>query len=270
MLQPHLKGGVESGDYVRIGPILGGISPTFSPTHKFEFISMWYKWRLIKQSNVNHYLAPCGKIEYLLDCIPCGWSPPWPRPYHGPFFLVLFIVCRRTSWTTFLAHVSGQAREQSELLWPKRNSSVTQPSTQCSATDTKLDNNWKCQQGLICPYLTGLFKYLTVHACKPRSVSEQSSICASDWLTSRYPHLWLVSLLSAQVSVCPLVWAWCLNAKWISLEIVSRGWQQKSSLKMDTNISIQTLSWTYDTRESNLNTAGIRTLGPYKHHDIGY
>ena len=26
------------------------------------------------------------------------------------------------------------------------------PSTQCSATDTKLDNNWKCQQGLICPF----------------------------------------------------------------------------------------------------------------------
>ena len=148
MLQPHLKGGVESGDYVRIGPILGGISPTFSPTHKFEFISVWYKWRLIKQSNVNHYLAPCGKIEYLLDCIPCGRSPPWPRPYHGPFFLVLFIVCRRTCWVTFLANVSGQAREQPELLWPKRNSSVTQ----CSATDTKLDNNWKCQQGLICPF----------------------------------------------------------------------------------------------------------------------
>ena len=144
------------------------------------------------------------------------------------------------------------------------------PSPQCSATDTKLDNNWKCQQGLICPHLTGLFKDLTVHVCKPRSVVEHSSICASDWLTCRYSHLWLVSLLSAQVSVCPPVWAWCLNAKWISLQIVSRGWQQKSSLKMDTNISIRTLSWTYDTRESNLNTAGIRTLGPYKHHDIGY
>ena len=75
-----------------------------------------YKWRLIKQSNVNHYLAPCGKIEYLLDCVPCGRSPPWPRPYHGRFFLVLFIVCRRTCWATFLANISGQAREQPELL----------------------------------------------------------------------------------------------------------------------------------------------------------
>ena len=92
-------------------------------------------------------------------------------------------------------------------------------------------------------------------------MSEHSSICASDWLTCHYPHLWLVSLLSAQVSVCPPVWAWCLNAKWISLQIVSRGWQQKSSLKMDTNISIRTLSWTHDTRESNLNTAGIEPWG---------
>lgn len=115
--EPHtlrcVKAGVGCWVWGGIGSILGGISAMFS-SHKFIFISVWYKWRLIKQSNVNHYLCPCGKIEYLLVCLPCGRSLRWLGPNQGRFFRVLFIVyfaraSRRTCWTTFLVDVGSRA-----------------------------------------------------------------------------------------------------------------------------------------------------------------
>ena len=196
---------------------------------------------------------------------PCGRSPPCLAegghiPYHGVFFLVLFIVCRELVGPHFWPmSVRGQAREQPELLWPERNSSA-----QCS--DTKLDNNWKCQQGLICPFNWAFQRSHSFISYSTLGLEFNLSL----WLvlTSLHLDLWLVSLLSVQVSVCEPD-AWMLNGShwrsWVgddNKNLASK-WTQTSPFGLS-------LSWTYDTRESNLKTAGIRTLGPYKHHDIGY
>ena len=155
MLQPHLKGGVVSEDYVRIG--LGGISATFSPSHKFKFISVWYKWGLIKQNNVNHYLAPCGKIEYLLVCIPCGRSPPClgSRGHITDVFSQFYLLF---AGELVGPHFWPEQRFGAKLglLRPKRNSpSVT--STRCiwqhlGQLTLDLYKTWKCHQALFPPF----------------------------------------------------------------------------------------------------------------------
>ena len=160
MLQPHLKGGVVSEDYVRIG--LGGISATFSPSHKFKFISVWYKWGLIKQNNVNHYLAPCGKIEYLLVCIPCGRSPPclgsWGHitDVFSQFYL-LFAgeLVGPHFWPESLARAEIRSKARTFATKEKLPQRHQHPVhlTAFGATDTiDLYNTWKCHQALFPPF----------------------------------------------------------------------------------------------------------------------